>query len=570
MSLVSDPVAVTVAAPSPLESPARLAAVRATRLLDTGPEEAFNRLTRLVSVVLGTPAVMLTVVDEVRTFLKGTPEPAQIVGPEGVWSAPVEDSGCKVVVESDGEICAGDVQAEPRLRDLSLITEFGAAAWLGVPVRDPAGQVVGNLCAMDVVAREWTPLHRETIRTLADAVEGEIALRLALRETERQALAAARHAAEAETLARTLQESLLPARPPRLPGIDIAARFLPAGSGVEVMGDFYDAVPTPDGVAVVIGDVQGKGSAAARTTALARSATRTAAHVEDDPVAVLRTVNDVLHVWFDGRISFVTAALASLRRGPSGTWHADLASAGHPPVLVRRADGTVEFHGGGGLVLGIGTTPTVAHEAVTLAPGDSLVLYTDGITEAHVRGHWEQLEEEGARRTLASLVPGADADTIARALTGAALAHCDGHLSDDAGVVVVQVEEPGDVDADRVVTEHVPHAGVGRETRRSAERVLTGWDLDPGSLADAMLVIEELVANVVDHARTPFRLTLVRTVDALRIEVEDEDSGSPLLQPLDVRAARGRGLQLVDAVAQSWGCDTRGGGKRVWAELSTR
>lgn len=543
MSLVSDPVA--VAAPSPLESPARLAAVQATQLLDTGPDEAFNRLTRLVSVVLGTPAVMLTVVDAVRTFLKGTPEPAQIVGPDGVWSAPVEDSGCKVVIESGGEICAGDVRADPRLRDLSLMTDFGAAAWLGVPVRDPAGQVVGNLCAMDVVVREWTPLHRETIRTLADA-------------------------AEIETLARTLQESLLPAQPPRLPGVDIAARFLPGGSGVEVMGDFYDAVPTPDGVAVVIGDVQGKGAGAARTTALARSATRTAAHVENAPAAVLRTVNDVLHVWFDGRISFVTAALASLRRGPSGTWHADLASAGHPPALVRRADGTAEFHGGGGLVLGIGTTPMVADAAVILAAGDSLVLYTDGITEAHVRGHWEQLGEEGARRTLASLDPGADADTIARALTEAALAHCGGHLSDDAGVVVVQVEEPGTGDVDRVVTEHVPHAGVGRETRRSAERVLVGWDLAPGTLADAMLVIEELVANVVDHARTAFRLTLVRGRDALRIEVDDEGAGSPLLQPLDLRAARGRGLQLVEAVTQAWGCDTRGRGKRVWAELAAR
>lgn len=568
MSLVSDPVA--VAAPSPLTSPARLAAVRATELLDTGPDEAFNRLTRLVSVVLGTPAVMLTVVDEVRTFLKGTPEPAQIVGPDGVWSAPVENSGCKIVIESGGEICAGDVRADPRLRDLSLMTDFGAAAWLGVPVRDPAGQVVGNLCAMDVVVREWTPLHRETIRTLADAVEGEIALRLALRETERQAVAAARDAAEIEALARTLQESLLPAQPPRLPGVDIAARFLPGGSGVEVMGDFYDAVPTPDGVAVAIGDVQGKGAGAARTTALARSATRTAAHFENDPAAVLRTVNDVLHVWFDGRTSFVTAALASLRRGPSGTWHADLASAGHPPALVRRADGTAEFHGGGGLVLGIGTTPMVAGEAVVLAAGDSLVLYTDGITEAHVRGHWEQLGEEGARRTLASLDPGADADTIARALTDAALAHCGGHLSDDAGVVVVQVEEPGTGDVDRVVTEHVPHAGVGRETRRSAERVLVGWDLAPGTLADAMLVIEELVANVVDHARTAFRLTLVRSRDALRIEVDDEGAGGPLLQPLDLRAARGRGLQLVDAVAQAWGCDTRGRGKRVWAELAAR
>ena len=91
MSLVSDPVA--VAAPSPLESPAWLAAVQATQLLDTGPDEAFNRLTRLVSVVLGTPAVMLTVVDAVRTFLKGTPEPAQIVGPDGAEGSVVHRRG---------------------------------------------------------------------------------------------------------------------------------------------------------------------------------------------------------------------------------------------------------------------------------------------------------------------------------------------------------------------------------------------------------------------------------------------------------------------------------------------
>ncbi|WP_224392678.1 SpoIIE family protein phosphatase [Pseudonocardia sp. ICBG1293] len=570
MSLVSDdPVA--VAAPSSLRSPARLAAVRATRLFDTGPEEAFNRLTRLVAVVLGTPTVTLTVVDEMRTFLKGTPDPVHVVGPDGVWSAPVEDSGCKVVVEYDDEICAGDVAADPRLRDLPLMTGFGAAAWLGVPVHDPDGQVVGNLCAMDVVVREWTALHRETIRTLADAVEGEIALRLSLRRTERQALAAARAAAETEALARTLQESLLPAQPLRLPGVDIAARFLPGGTGVEVMGDFYDAVPTPDGVAVVIGDVQGKGAAAARTTALARSATRTAAHFENDPAAVLRTVNDVLHVWFDGRVSFVTAALASLRRGPADTWRADLASAGHPPALVRRADGSAGFHGGGGLVLGIGITPIVAGGTVTLAPGDSLVLYTDGITEAHTRGHWEQLGEEGARRTLAALPPDADADTIARALTGAALAHCGTHLSDDAGVVVVRVEEPGTADGDdRVVTEYDPHPRAGREARRSAERVLTGWGLAPATLADAMLVIEELVANVVDHARTAFRLTLVRGPGALRIEVDDDGTGSPSIQPVDPRAARGRGLQLVDAVARAWGHHTHGRGTRVWAEFAAR
>ncbi|MEJ8281387.1 ATP-binding SpoIIE family protein phosphatase [Pseudonocardia spirodelae] len=567
MSLVSDEGA-AAAAPSPLRSVARLEAVRATRLLDTGPEEAFNRLTRLVSVVLGTPTVTLTVVDDVRTFLKGTPDPAAIVGPDGVFQAPVEDSGCRVVVEAGGEVCAPDVAADPRLRELSLMTEFGAASWLGVPVRDPDGQVVGNLCAMDVVVREWTDLHRETIRTLADAVEGEIALRLALRETERQALAAVRSAAEAETLARTLQESLLPAQPPRLPGLDIAARFLPGGSGVEVMGDFYDAVPVPDGIAVVVGDVQGKGAAAARTTALARSATRTAAHTEPDPTAVLRTVNDVLHVWFDGRVSFVTAALAALHRGPGDTWRAHLASAGHPPALVRRAGGGVEFHGGGGLVLGIGRTPLVAGEVVTLGPGDSLVLHTDGITEAHVRGRWEQLGEEGARRVLAAVDAAAPADVVARALTDAALAHCGGRLSDDAGVVVVRVEGPAGAGEDQVVTEHVPHPGVGREARRATRTALTGWGLDGPVVADAVLVVEELVANVVDHARTAFRLVLRRGPGTVRIEVDDDGAGRPRLRPVDPRAVRGRGLQLVDAVARSWGCDARGSGKRVWAELA--
>ncbi|MET0190256.1 MAG: GAF domain-containing SpoIIE family protein phosphatase [Pseudonocardia sediminis] len=429
----------------------RVAAVHGTGLMRTGPEEAFNRLTRLASVVLGTPMVAFTVVDDVRSFVKGMPDPAKLVGPDGTFEAPVRDVACQVVVDTGDEVCAGDIRTDPRLRDLPQIRAFGVASWIGVPVRDEQGHVLGNLCAMDSVVREWTDQHREALHSLALAAAAEIALRRALRDTQVHSLVAAMQADRSADLARTLQESLLPTSPPQPPGVEIGARFVPGGSGVEVMGDFYDVVPTGDGFGVVVGDVCGKGAAAARTTAMARSAVRTAAHSEPDPAHVLGTVHEVLHIWFAGRTSFVTAVYATFRRPAdpaTDPWRVTVASAGHPPAFTVGARGGVGQLGGGGLVLGIGAESVIATESLDLYPGDSLVLHTDGVCEARPPDGHVQFEEAGVADTLARARPGLSAAAITDALVDAAVAHSGGTVGDDTGVVVVRIaphpEDPPD------------------------------------------------------------------------------------------------------------------------------
>ncbi|MBW0117173.1 PP2C family protein-serine/threonine phosphatase [Pseudonocardia abyssalis] len=427
-----------------MHSADRVAAVRTSGLLETGPEEAFNRLTRLAAIVLGTPMVALTVVDDVRSVLKGAPDPS-LLG--GTYESPIEDAACRFVIDTGAEVCTPDVSLDPRLRDLRQIHDFGAASWVGVPVLDPAGRVLGNLCAMDGVVRHWTELHLETLRTLALAAGGEIALRLALQEADHHAALADlhaeqadRHATEAAELAATLQQSLLPAHPPRMDGVVVGARFRPGGTGVEVMGDFYDVVPVDGGFGVVIGDVCGKGAPAARTTAMARSALRTVAHTESDPVRVLHTLNEVLHVWFDGRASFVTALYATFTRPagtPPGSWLVAMACAGHPPAFVRRADGSVEPLAGGGRVLGILRESVVARQTALLAAGDALVLHTDGVTEARSAVGAEQFDETGVAAALARCAPGAGADALAGALVDAANRYSGDRPTDDIGVVVV-------------------------------------------------------------------------------------------------------------------------------------
>jgi phosphoserine phosphatase RsbU/P len=417
-----------------VESESRAAAVRATRLLETGPEAAFNRLCSLAATILDAPLTYMTVVDDVRSFLKGAPDPAAVCGPDGTFEVPVREAACQVVVDSGEEVVIGDTAADPRVRDLVQIKEFGARAWIGVPILDPDGYVLGNLCAMDGRVREWTPSHLDSLRTLAAAANDAIALRLAARDLRTYA----DHAAE---LAETLQQSLLPMHPPHVPGTTIAARFSPGGTGVEVLGDFYDVVPLPlqDGFGVVIGDVCGKGPVAARTTAMARSAVRTAALSEPDPAAVLDTVNQVLLSWFGAGRSFVTAIYATFTRAGTG-WTVTIAGAGHPPAFVRRAGGRVEQRPGGGRVLGLTVEHPTAIDVVDLQPGDALVLYTDGITEARDPAG-DQFDEPGVARALAGVtdrVP--EADEIAEGVVTAAQLHTRASNADDVAVVVVRVD----------------------------------------------------------------------------------------------------------------------------------
>jgi phosphoserine phosphatase RsbU/P len=119
-----------------------------------------------------------------------------------------------------------------------------------------------------------------------------------------------------------------------------------------------------------------------------------------------------------------------------------------------------------------------------------------------------------------------------------------------------------------IVSVYEPAATVARQIRRRLRPVLTAWGVADEVVEDALLVVEELVANVVDHARTRFELVVRLAGEVLRVAVRDEDDGAPRLQPFDPHARRGRGLQVVARLAHRWGCDQHEHGKTVWVELT--
>lgn len=114
-----------------------------------------------------------------------------------------------------------------------------------------------------------------------------------------------------------------------------------------------------------------------------------------------------------------------------------------------------------------------------------------------------------------------------------------------------------------------PVATVVAPLRRRVRALLTGWGVGADGVDDALLVVEELVANVIDHACTRFEVVVRVVGDALYVGVRDHSTREPRIQPCDPHAVRGRGLQLVSALAQRWGCDHHPDGKTVWAQLQT-
>jgi len=114
---------------------------------------------------------------------------------------------------------------------------------------------------------------------------------------------------------------------------------------------------------------------------------------------------------------------------------------------------------------------------------------------------------------------------------------------------------------------HEPVATVAGQIRRRLRTLLTAWGVTAEIVDDALLVVEELVANVLDHARTRFELIVRLSGSVLHLAVHDGSPGTPQVRPFDPHADRGRGLQLVSTLAARWGCDLDGGGKTVWAEL---
>jgi PAS domain S-box-containing protein len=236
-------------------------------------------------------------------------------------------------------------------------------------------------------------------------------------------------------IARTLQQSLLPAELPEIPGIEAAARFRPTGEGNEVGGDFYDLFETGGrGWTAVMGDVCGKGPDAAAVTALARYTLRAAALRERLPSRSLRVLNEaLLRQRADRR--FCTVAYAYLELQDGGA-RVGVASGGHPLPLLLRPDGSVEPLGVPGTLLGVVPDPRLEDRTVTLSSGDAIVFFTDGVIED--RGSGEALDEDGLME-LVSACAGRGADTIAARVEDAAVRSQGGRPRDDIAVLVLRV-----------------------------------------------------------------------------------------------------------------------------------
>ncbi len=247
----------------------------------------------------------------------------------------------------------------------------------------------------------------------------------------------ARLYAERAHVAHTLRSSLMPARLPDVPGLELASYFRPMDAGNEVGGDFYDVVAVTGGCWLVVGDVCGKGAEAAALTAFLRHTTVAYAREGAEPATVLTKVNEaMLDQDFGGR--FATMILAHIEKTSQSEIKLTIAAAGHPPALLTRASGGVEELGEHGTLLGVFADPVIREASTTLQPGDSLALYTDGLPEAHAPERLVTSQQMIAQLANASTRTPQD---MIDALVG--LAVLDDAVRDDVAILAARVQDPG-------------------------------------------------------------------------------------------------------------------------------
>ncbi|MGJ6964115.1 PP2C family protein-serine/threonine phosphatase [Streptosporangium sp. G11] len=311
--------------------------------------------------------------------------------------------------------------------------------------------------ALDLRAADGTRLPVLVTSVLKTGTDGEpLLIRTTVfdardrRAYERELLRARQEAdRDRERLKRlvtTLQRSLLPAVLPAVPGLEAAAHYHIA-SADQVGGDFYDLFPLGDGRwGFFLGDVCGKGAGAAALTSLTRYTLRAAAVYAPDPVAVLATLNTVLRQEYTGDdLRYCTVIFGLLT--PDGDGFAlTLASGGHPAALLLRADGGAHYQPTpGGLLVGVLPDARFAATTTRLAPGDTLLLYTDGLTEARVDAEGNRHSEEALHAFAAALAPTTAPAAIA-AVKDLLGSFGDG-LDDDTAVLALGVPAPAGEEA---------------------------------------------------------------------------------------------------------------------------
>ena len=429
---------------------------------------------------------------------------------------------------------------------------------------------------------------------------------------------------EERRTALAFQKSLLPQSLPKLDGLTVACRYVPAkplethGQGIQtqVGGDWYDIIPLSAGrVGIVIGDVEGRGARAAAIMGQLRAALRAFAQDDKPPAEILRKLDDwcrTLGPAHSGsRDDPADQPIVSCTYLVYDPWSRELtyANAGHDAPLMITSGKVDEMEiAHKGLLLGvrgrgIAGVPTFREESMLLPPGATLVFYTDGLTDRRMRtdglGHYSEAEAVEMLRTAVGLVAHEDVEAIAQAAEEAV----PGDIDDDMAIVVVQ-SSPVDLASWEVSFPAEPIQV--SEARRSAQETLLRWGLEPEQAKLACLLVSEVVTNAVLHAAaspSPRRefafetvgpppaatmlaeswedrldgmlhaagkeitLRLRRGESAVWVEVFDPDLRLPRIRSAGETDEGGRGLYLVDQLATRWGSRPTRDGKAVWFEL---
>ena len=402
-----------------------------------------------------------------------------------------------------------------------ILRQKGIRSLLGVPLL-VEGRTIGVLHAGTLTPRDFTDADADLLQIAAD--------RAALAIDHAQAF-------EQRRLAAALQTALLPQELIRIPGIEFAARYLPAAQGGSLGGDWYDVFPLGGGrVGLVVGDVVGRGVAAASLMAQLRTALRAYAFEGHEPAEVVDRVNGLLG--FIRPATMTTAAYLALDPESETV---SIVSAGHPPPLVIHPDGSASYlEVPAAVPLGVSSGTRYRGFDYHLPTGSTLVLYTDGVVE--VRGEsidlgLERLRSLGARGH-------GSIELLADAVVDELVA--DGRPADDVALLAARVVP---LDA-RLVTEWPARAEELAGLRHLLRRWLRGHGANEDETYEITVACQEATANAVEHAYGPGARTLeleaVRSGNAIELTIRDHG------QWRSARGThRGRGLSMMETLMDS-------------------
>src|SRR5215211_33998 len=494
-------------------------------------------LGRIVDVIRSDAAAVLIVTDDLAL------RASCAVGLSGVERGVCLEAGEGLpgrVVERRQAITTGAMAEDDAIS--RAFAEQGARSLLGVPLTVD-DRMIGVLIVGASDGRELGRVDADLLRLAAD--------RIAL-SMQRAQLYEREH-----LIAQTFQRSLLPDRLPRIPGLSVAARYLPAREEANVGGDWYDVVEPPgESVGLVMGDVVSHGIRAASTMGQIRSAIRAYAVDRESPGATLTKLNTVVR-GLDQRetATAVYVALDLVERSLC------VASAGHPPPVVVDPAGSARLlEEGRSVPLGTDAGTRYRDAVVPLEPGSTILLYTDGLVERRGSSLNKGLERLVAEVSRCPPEPESLCDRLIGALVG------DQPPADDVALLAAHVDSVSD---QRLELELLCRSSTLAPLRRMLRHWLASVGASRAELEDIVVAVSEAATNAIEHAYGPIEASyrVEGRLSADRVVVTLTDSGSWRERR---GAERGRGTHLMRELMDAFEVRRSGAGTVVELERRLR